>query len=90
MKPYRRLAWAVDANRTFKFGGHGLLGRTWFANPLTESPYSVVSIATFQTRREARAAMREQPGIKTPRTDGWCAFPRARVVRVEIIVREVS
>lgn len=67
----RTRAWAILADRT------AFIGVGWFDRHLERPGLSIV---TFRTRREARAAL----------ADGRvrAAFPRARVVPVTITVEE--
>ena len=84
-------AWAIHTNRPV-FAG--FIGCGWFGAPVAgprgecqTAVHQALPIATFSTRREARVALlkvnhKDEPGR-------YAAYPTAKVVRVEITVREV-
>jgi len=65
-------AWAIDTRV------YGFIGRYWFS-PHKEDYHSGYNIAVFETRQQARTALKES-GIKR-------AFPKARVVPVTVEVK---
>lgn len=75
-----RKAWAIDTRAS---DGHGFIGIGWFGWPQDKEEHLWgCRIALFETRRQARQAWRGKEA------GSWYkAFPRARVVRVEVSVR---
>ena len=74
----RRMAWGIEPRYTAWPSG-SLMGVGWFGWP-KDSHMAATRIAGWETRREAKLAL---PSVKR-------YHPRARVVRIETVVRMVS
>ena len=77
-------AWAID---TQSYEGHGYLGRYWwFKGKSHNIPEHLEDcrVALFNTRRIARENLRYM------KTQEYVPFPKAKVVKVEIIIRPVK
>jgi hypothetical protein len=81
----RRLAWAIRGGKHIDVDGS-----VYFTGYLGSVVPGVGSQGLYATRSAARKAMNEGPKKVHPRAmngKDWCAWPNARVERVEIIVR---
>ena len=73
-----RYAWAIDTNSK---EGHGFIGVFWFEKQKQLPPYQDgMRTALFRTRKQAR----EHLLLVRPKDEKYHAFPKAKVVRVQI------